>query len=79
MSKYIFYWVQKKTCLGVLDIEEIRDQDHETGLMEGGGIEMSIYKLSSLLYLLTCFNRMFVIHIGDFRRIELHPFKFTND
>ena len=28
----------KKTCLGVLDIEEIRDKDNETGLKEGGGI-----------------------------------------
>ena len=36
MSKYIFYWVKKKTCFGVfLDIEEIRDKDNETGLKEG--------------------------------------------
>ena len=38
----IFYWV-KKTCLGVLDIEEIRAKDNATGLKEGGVIEMSIY------------------------------------
>ena len=30
----------KKTCLGVLDREE-RDKGNETGLKEGGGIEMS--------------------------------------
>ena len=30
----------KKTCLGVLDRGE-RDKDHETGLKEGGVIEMS--------------------------------------
>ena len=30
----------KKTCLGVLDREE-RGDDNETGLKEGGGIEMS--------------------------------------
>ena len=42
MSKYI-YWVKKKTCLGSFRIEEIRDKDNETGLKEGGGIEMSIY------------------------------------
>ena len=30
----------KKTCLGVLDRGE-REKDNETGLKEGGGIEMS--------------------------------------
>ena len=30
----------KKTCLGVLDRGD-RDNDNETGLKEGGGIEMS--------------------------------------
>ena len=34
MSKYIFIGL-KKTCLGVLRIEEIRDKDNETGLKEG--------------------------------------------
>ena len=33
------------TCLDVLDIEEIRDKDNETGLKERGGIEMSIYSV----------------------------------
>ena len=36
----------KKTCLGCFRIEEIRDKDNETGLKEGGGIEMSIYSAS---------------------------------
>ena len=30
----------KKTCLGVIERGN-RDKDNETGLMEGGGIEMS--------------------------------------
>ena len=30
----------KKTCLGILDRGE-RDKNNETGLKEGGGIEMS--------------------------------------
>ena len=42
----IFYWVKKKTCLGCFIIEEIRDKHNETGLKEGGGIEMSIYSAS---------------------------------
>ena len=36
----IFIWV-KKDLFGCFKIEEIRDNDNETGLMEGGGIEMS--------------------------------------
>ena len=39
--KYI-YWV-KKDLFGCFRIEEIHDKDNETGLEEGGGIEMSIY------------------------------------
>ena len=35
----------KMTCLGVLDRGE-RDKNNETGLKEGGGIEMSIYSAS---------------------------------
>jgi hypothetical protein len=31
----------KNTCLGCFRIEEIRDQDNETGLKEGERIEMS--------------------------------------
>ena len=33
----------KKTCLGCLRIEEIRDNNNERCLKEGGGIEMSNY------------------------------------
>ena len=44
MSKYIFIRL-KKTCLGVLEKGE-RGDDNETGLKEGGGIEMSIYSAS---------------------------------
>ena len=42
----IYFIGLKKTCLVVLDIEEIRDKDNETGLKEGGGIEMSTTVLS---------------------------------
>ena len=35
----------KKTCLGILKREE-RDKYNETGLKEGGEIEMSIYSAS---------------------------------
>ena len=38
----IFCWV-KKDLFGCFRIEEIRDNDNETSLKEGGGIEMSIY------------------------------------
>ena len=46
MSKYIFYWVKKKTCFGCFRIEEIREKNNETGLKEGGGIKMSNTVLS---------------------------------
>ena len=53
MSK-IFYWVKKRLVLGCFRIEEIRDNDNETGLKKGGGIEMlttvlSIYAMLALL------------------------------
>ena len=69
MSKYI-YWVKKRLVWGCFRIEEIRDKDNETGLKEGGGIEMSNYSafhirdapLSlSLLYLLTFMQCVFDI------------------
>ena len=41
MSNIYFIGLKKKTCLGVFRIEEIRDKNNETGLKEGGGIEMS--------------------------------------
>ena len=48
------YTLKKKTCFGCFRIEEIRDKDNETGLKEGGGIEMSttvlsIYAMHALL------------------------------
>ena len=49
MSKYI-YWVKKKTCLGVLDIEEIREKDNETGLKERGGIKIETVNYSAFPY-----------------------------
>ena len=41
----IYFIGLKKTCLGVLDREE-REKYNETGLKEGGVIEMSIYSAS---------------------------------
>ena len=38
----------KKTCLGVLDRGD-REKDNETGLIEGGGIEMSTTVLPFVL------------------------------
>ena len=37
----------KKDLFGCFRIEEIRDKDNETGLKEGGGIEMSTTVLHS--------------------------------
>ena len=37
----------KKTCLGVLEYRGERDKNNETGLKEGGGIEMSTTVLHS--------------------------------
>ena len=42
----IFIWVKKRLVWVVLDIEEIRENDNETGLKVGGGIEMSTTVLS---------------------------------
>ena len=41
----IYFIGLKKTCLGVLEREE-RDKSNETGLKEGGEIEMSTTVLS---------------------------------
>ena len=46
MFKYIYIYV-KKDLFGYFRIEEIRDKDNETGLKEGGGIEMSTTVLHS--------------------------------
>ena len=65
MSNIYFIGLKKKTCLGVFRIEKIRDKDNETGLKEGGRIEisttvLSIYamhrSLSLELLTLTVFN-----------------------
>ena len=53
----------KKTCLGVLDIEEIRDKDNETGLKEGGGIEMSTTVLPFAMLALFVFDLLTVVSI----------------
>ena len=37
----IIFITLKKNLFGCFKIEEIRDKDNETGLKEGGGIEMS--------------------------------------
>ena len=58
MSKYI-YWV-KKDLFGCFRIEEIRDKDNETGLKEGGVIEMSTTVLHSRYSLL----RLNTYHLG---------------
>ena len=39
----IFYRVKKRLVFGCFRIEEVRDKDNETGLKEGGGIEIEIY------------------------------------
>ena len=41
--KIYFIGLKKNLFWVILEIEEIRDKDNDTGLMEGGGIEMSIY------------------------------------
>ena len=49
MFKYI-YWV-KKDVFGYFRIEEIRNNDNETHLKEGGGIEMSTTSLQVLIHI----------------------------
>jgi len=51
----------KKTCLGVLETGE-RDEDNETGLKEGGGIEMSTTVLS--IYAMQRSLRFEYLHVG---------------
>ena len=41
MFKIYFIGLKKRLVWVVLVIEEIREKDNETGLKEGGGIEMS--------------------------------------
>ena len=64
----IYFIGLKKDLFGCFRIEEIRDKDNETGLKEGGGIEMSNYsafhicdaRSPSLLYF--TYQRLFLIH-----------------
>ena len=53
MSKYIFYWVKKKTCLGCFKNRGERGDDNGTGLKEGGGIEMSNYSAPFTITIIT--------------------------
>ena len=53
----------KKDLFGCFRIEEIRDKDNETGLKEGGGIEMSIYS---------------AFHIRDARSLSLLYFTYRS-
>ena len=70
----IFYWV-KKDLFGCFRIEEIRDKDNETGLKEGGGIEMSNYsafpytRLHVLLRYLY-FNYLFVFGMERYEKFD---------
>ena len=50
------------TCLGGFRIEEIRDKDNETGLQEGGGIEISTTVLS--IYAMHALLRLNYLHIA---------------
>ena len=52
MSKYICIGLKKKTCLGVLERGE-RGDDNETGLKEGGVIEMSTTVLPFTITIIT--------------------------
>ena len=51
----IYFIGLKKDLFGCFIIEEIRDKDNETGLKEGGGIEMSIYSCFSIYAMLALF------------------------
>ena len=49
----IYLYTLKKTCLGVLESRRYVAKTTKTGLKEGGGIEMSIYKC----FPYTCMHR----------------------
>ena len=66
--KYI-YWV-KKDLFGCFRIEEIRDKDNETGLKEGGGIEMSIYSAS--IYAMLALLRLNYLPPDIVKRIKIN-------
>ena len=73
-------WV-KKDLFGCFRIEEIRDKDNETGLKEGGGIEMSTTVLHSraalsLKYLLIDFFIKFSIDTYNDFESKLYTWYF---
>ena len=59
----------KKTCLGVLERGE-RDKNNETGLKEGGGIEMSNY--SAFHYAMHALLRFMYLPICICIAIDIH-------
>ena len=72
------YWVKKKTCLSCFRIEEIRDKDNETGLQEGGGIELSttvlpLYTRCSALFRFVNTYQQFVNLNDVLKMLYLYP------
>ena len=57
------------TCLGVLERGE-QDDDNETGLKEGGGIEMSIYSAS--IYAMLALLRLNYLPPDIVKRIKIN-------
>ena len=57
----IYFIGLKKTCLGVLERGE-RDKNNETGLKQGGGIEMSTTVLS--IYAMLSLFRFEILTVG---------------
>ena len=51
----IYFIGLKKDLFGCFRIEEIRDKDNETGLKEGGGIEMSTTVLPFTITIITIY------------------------
>jgi hypothetical protein len=65
----IYYLVKKKTCLGVLDIEEIRDKDNVTGLEEGRrNINVNLLVLFHIRDARSLFAFVFIYLEGSTRR-----------
>ena len=62
--------------MGDFRIEEIRDQDNETGLKEGGGIEMSIYSAFHLRD--ACSLSLFVFYLPTSRTAASSSFNGFN-
>jgi hypothetical protein len=63
----IYFIGLKKDLFGCFRIEETAKKDNETGLIEGGGIEMSIYScfhyaMHALFAFVFTYQRLFLIH-----------------